>query len=113
MTNVAAAVNVNVTDVNGEAKVQVGGLPTVLVAVVVTEKGLRDITMDANAKTAVRMTATTESVSNIDPISLFCFTPFAPRSPHLSPPVIFNPLEGRSHRTLKAPLALSTGRYLY
>ena len=108
MTNVAAAVNVNVTVVNGEM-VQVGSLPAVLVAVVVTEKGLRDFTTDANTKIVVHMTATTKSVSSLDPVPL----PFPPSPlvPPISPPVIFNHLENRSHRTLKAALVLSAGRY--
>ena len=80
MTNVAAAVNVNVTVVNGEARAQVGSLPTVLVAVV-TEKDRRDFTTDANMKIVVHMTATTESVSSLDPVPL----PFSP-SP-LVPPI--------------------------
>lgn len=60
-TNVAAAANVTLT--NGEAADEAESLPVVVV-VVVTENGLWDITLNANAKIVIRMAATAENVSN-------------------------------------------------
>lgn len=57
VTNVAAAANVN-----GETASEVESLSVVSA---VTENDLWDTTMDANVKIVVRMTATTESVSNL------------------------------------------------
>lgn len=107
-TNVAAAANANVTLTNGEAADEAESLPVV---VVVTENGLWDITLNANAKIVIRMAATAENVSNpflsrfnfsfvLDPCLFFapCFLHFS--TGHLSPP------EYRGHRTLKAPATL-------
>ena len=88
-TNVtgAANVNVNVTLVNGETASEAESLPVVLA---VTENG---IMMDANSKTVVCMTVTTESVSNLfispsfilDPF-VFLFLVFFISAGHLFPP---------------------------